>query len=124
VKSKRTGKIRNIFCDGRHILSMRAEDGLFTLKLEGGRRLHQRFKHPLLRVVVISDAVPFVREGKSVFTKFISECDPGLRPYDECLVVDENDTLLAIGRTILNRSEMLTFHHGMAVKIRESIREG
>jgi 7-cyano-7-deazaguanine tRNA-ribosyltransferase len=120
VKSKRTGKIRNILCDGQHVLSMRAEDGLFTLKLNGGQRLHKVFKYPLLRVVILSDAVPFVKEGKSVFAKFVSDCDPSLRPSDECLLVDENDTLLAVGRTVLNRSEMLAFHHGMAVKTRES----
>jgi 7-cyano-7-deazaguanine tRNA-ribosyltransferase len=122
VKSKRTGKIRNVFCDGHHILSMRAEDGLFTLKLEGGRRLHYRFKYPLLRVVVVSDATPFVREGKSVFAKFVSDCDPDLRPYDECLIVDEDDTFLAVGHVLLNRTEMLAFRYGMAAKTRESIK--
>jgi 7-cyano-7-deazaguanine tRNA-ribosyltransferase len=122
IKSKRTGKIRNIICDGSHVFSMRAEDGLFTLKMDGGHRLHMGLKYPLLRVVVTDDAVPFVKEGKSVFAKFVKDCDPDLRPFDECLIVNENDTLLAIGRTLLNRDEMLAFHHGMAVKTRESIK--
>jgi len=122
IKSKRTGKIRNIICDGSHVISMRAEDGLFTLKLDGGRRLHMGLKYPLLRVVVTDDAVPFVKEGKSVFAKFVKDCDPDLRPFDECLIVNENDTLLAVGRTLLNRVEMLAFRHGMAVKTRESIK--
>jgi 7-cyano-7-deazaguanine tRNA-ribosyltransferase len=123
IKSKRTGKIRNIICDGSHVISMRAEDGLFTLKLDGGRRLHKRLPYPLLRVVVTNDAVPFVKEEKSVFAKFVSDCDPDLRPFDECLIVNEKDAFLAIGRTILNRNEMLSFHHGIAVKTRESIKE-
>ncbi len=122
IKSKRTGKIRNIICDGVHVFSMRAEDGLFTLKLDGGRRLHMGLKYPLLRVVVTNDAEPFVKEGKSVFAKFVKDCDPDLRPFDECLIVNENDTLLAVGRTLLNRDEMLAFRHGMAVKTRESIK--
>jgi 7-cyano-7-deazaguanine tRNA-ribosyltransferase len=122
IKSKRTGKIRNIICDGSHVISMRAEDGLFTLKLDGGRRLHMGLKYPLLRVVVTDDAEPFVKEGKSVFAKFVKDCDPALRPFDECLIVNENDTLLAVGRTLLNRVEMLAFHQGMAVKTRESIK--
>jgi 7-cyano-7-deazaguanine tRNA-ribosyltransferase len=122
IKSKRTGKIRNIICDGVHVISMRAEDGLFTLKLDGGRRLHMGLKYPLLRVVVIDDAVPFVKEGKSVFAKFVKDCDPDLRPFDECLIVNENDMLLAVCRTLLNRDEMLAFRHGMAVKTRESIK--
>lgn len=122
IKSKRTGKIRNIICEGSHVFSMRAEDGLFTLKLDGGRRLHRGLKYPLLRVVVTDDAVPFVKEGKSVFAKFVKDCDPDLRPFDECLIVNENDTLLAVGRTLLNRDEMLAFRHGMAVKTRESVK--
>jgi 7-cyano-7-deazaguanine tRNA-ribosyltransferase len=122
IKSKRTGKIRNIICDGSHVVSMRAEDGLFTLKLDGGRRLHKGLKYPLLRVVVTDDAVPFVKEGKSVFAKFVKDCDPDLRPFDECIIVNENDTLLAVGRTLLNRVEMLAFSHGLAVKTRESIK--
>jgi 7-cyano-7-deazaguanine tRNA-ribosyltransferase len=121
IKSRRTGKIRNIFCDGSHIISMRAEDGLFSLKPDGGRRLHSGFKYPLLRVVVDTDAEPFIKERKSVFAKFVVDCDPELRPLDECLIVNEHDVLLAIGRTVLNRAEMLAFRHGMAVKTRESI---
>jgi 7-cyano-7-deazaguanine tRNA-ribosyltransferase len=122
LKSKRTGKIRNIICDDSHVISMRAKDGLFTLKLDGGQRLHRGLKYPLLRVVVTNDAVPFVKEGKSVFAKFVKDCDPDLRPFDECLIVNENDTLLAVGRTLLNRVEMLAFRHGMAIKTRESIK--
>ncbi len=121
VKSKRTEKIRNIFSEGSHILSMRAEDGLFTLKLEGARRLHHKFKFPLLRIVVVSDAAPFVKEGKSVFAKFVCDCDPNLRPFDECVIVDEHDTFLAVGHALLNRTEMLAFRYGLAAKTRESI---
>ena len=120
VKSKKTGKIRTVFCDGNHILSLRAEDGLFTLKYAGGRCLLQRFKHPLLRVVITDDAVPFVREGKSVFPQFVRDADAALRPFDECLIVDDQDRLIAVGRTLLTPAEMHAFRHGVAVKTRES----
>jgi 7-cyano-7-deazaguanine tRNA-ribosyltransferase len=119
VKSKKTGKIRNIYCDGNHILSMRASDGMFTLKIGGACFLHDFFKYPKLRVVVREDAVPFIKEGKSVFAKFVEDCDSALIPLDECLIVDEKDNLLAVGRCLLNKSEMLSFNYGMAVKTRE-----
>jgi len=121
VKSKKTGKIRNIYCDDKHVLSMRAGDGLFTLKIEGGKLLHKYFKTPKMRVMAEEDAVPFIKDGKSVFAKFVKDCDPDLRPMDECLVVDKKDNLLAIGRCIMNREEMLSFEYGMAVKTREHI---
>ncbi|UCH71885.1 MAG: tRNA guanosine(15) transglycosylase TgtA [Thermoplasmatales archaeon] len=121
VKSKKTGKIRNIYCNDKHILSMRAGDGLFTLKIDGARLLHEYFKYPKLRVIINKNAVPFVEDGKSVFAKFVSDCDPGLRPFDECLIVSEEDKLIAVGRCLMNRSEMLSFNCGIAVKTRENI---
>lgn len=121
VKSKKTGKIRNIFRNNKHILSMRASDGLFTLKIEGAKILHSYFKPPNLRVVIKNDAIPFVKEGKSVFAKFVEDCDKNLRPYDECLIVDKKDNLIAIGRCLLNKIEMEKFNYGVAVKLREKI---
>ena len=121
VKSKKTGKIRNIYCDGKHILSMRAEDGFFTLKIDGAKCLHNFFKYPRLRVIVKEDAVSFIKEGKSVFAKFVIDCDSELRPYDECLIVNKKDDLIGIGRCILNKMEMLSFNYGVAVKTREQI---
>ncbi len=119
VKSKKTGKIRNIYCDEKHILSMRAGDGLFTLKMHGGNVLHKYFKYPKMRVIIQEDTVSFIKDGKSVFAKFVIDCDSNLRPFDECLIVDEKDNLIAVGRCLLNRVEMLAFNWGMAVKTRE-----
>ena len=100
---------------------MRAGDGMFTLKIDGAKFLHRSFKYPRLRVTIENDAVSFVKQGKSVFAKFVLDCDPELRPFDECLIVDEKDELIAVGRCLLNRSEMLSFNYGMAVKTRDSI---
>ena len=52
--------------DGEHVLSMRANDGLFTLRPSGAVRLMKGFPSPRLRVVVNEDSVPFNREGKNV----------------------------------------------------------
>ncbi len=120
-RSKATGKMRTVHLDGEHILSLRAEDGLFTLKEAGAKRLHAALPAPANRVVVAADSVPFNREGKSVFAQFVVACDPELRPGDECLVVDEKDALVAVGRALLNAEEMADFGHGMAVKVRQGI---
>jgi 7-cyano-7-deazaguanine tRNA-ribosyltransferase len=121
IKSKKTGKIRNVISNGEHVLSMRASDGMFTLKIDGAKRLHKGFSSPKLRVVVDDDSVQFNKEGKNVFAKFVLECDEELRPMDEALVVDKNDELIAIGRALMNREEMLSFDIGVAVKVREGI---
>ncbi|MCK5548197.1 MAG: DUF5591 domain-containing protein, partial [Thermoplasmata archaeon] len=119
IKSKTTGKIRNVLVNERHVLSMRAHDGFFTLKLEGGKVLHEHFDGPRLRVVVAGDSVEFNRDGKNVFAKFVIECDEELRPMDEVLVVDDKDNLVAVGRARMNREEMLSFKKGVAVEVRE-----
>src|SRR5213079_1726945 len=67
VVSKNNGKVRNVLADGEHVLSLRAEDGLFTLKAAGARRLRAAFPSPRLRVIVEPDSVPFQRAGKNVF---------------------------------------------------------
>jgi 7-cyano-7-deazaguanine tRNA-ribosyltransferase len=121
VTSKTTGKVRNVIRDGAHILSVRAEDGFYTLKAAGARILHAAFVKPALRVVVESDTAAFNREGKNVMAKFVVDCDHELRPFDECLVVDEADALVAVGRTVLNREEMAAFDRGVAVQVREGV---
>lgn len=119
VKSPNTGRVRNVIRDGVHILSMRAHDGMFTLRLEGGRLLHAAFPPPFIRVTVETDTAGFNRQGKNVFAKFVLDCDLELSPGDECLVVDEKDRLVAVGRLFMNRDEMLVFERGVAVHVRE-----
>ena len=119
--SKNTGKIRNVLVDGEHVLSLRAEDGFFTLKAAGARRLHAAFPRPRLRIVVDPDAVPFHREGKNVFAKFVTDVDPELRPGDEALVVSPEDELCAVARAAMNRREMLAFTRGVAAFVREGV---
>ncbi|MDI6917109.1 MAG: tRNA guanosine(15) transglycosylase TgtA [Thermoplasmatales archaeon] len=116
VKSK-NGKIRNVFVDGEHILSVR-NDGFFTLKMGGAKKLHSILEYPKMRVAVNDDAVAFIMEGKNVFSKFVVECDPEIRPKDEVLIVDKNDILIGVGRATMNREEMLSFKKGIAVKVR------
>jgi 7-cyano-7-deazaguanine tRNA-ribosyltransferase len=123
VKSKNTGKIRNIISNGEHVLSLRAGDGFFTLKFPGAIRLHSSWKKPKLRVIVEDDSAEFNRTGKNVFAKFVISCDPDLRPGDEVLIVDNEDNLVAIGRMILNWYEMQAFDTGIAVRVREGCDE-
>ncbi|HWM52814.1 MAG TPA: tRNA guanosine(15) transglycosylase TgtA [Thermoplasmata archaeon] len=121
VISKNTGKIRNVHVNGEHVLSLRAEDGWFTLKAAGARRLSNAFPAPKLRIVVEDDAVPFHRKGKNVFAKFVRDADPEIRPGDEALVVSADDELCAVAQATMNRREMLAFKRGVAAHVREGV---
>ncbi len=119
--SRATGKLRTVHLGDEHILSLRAHDGFWTLKIAGARLVHKALPSPANRVVVAADSVPFNRAGKSVFAQFVKTMDEGLRPGDECLVVDEQDTLIAVGQLLLAPDEVHDFKKGMAVRVREGI---
>ncbi|MCL2143467.1 MAG: tRNA guanosine(15) transglycosylase TgtA, partial [Methanomassiliicoccaceae archaeon] len=121
VTSKNTGKIRNVISDGAHVLSMRADDGFYTLRKEGAARIVNNVPAPHMRVVISDDAIPFVSEGKNVFCAFVTDCDDEIRPMEEVLVVSGSDELVAVGRAILVRGEMLSFRKGIAVKVRDGV---
>jgi 7-cyano-7-deazaguanine tRNA-ribosyltransferase len=118
VISKNTGKIRNVISDGEHVLSMRAGDGLYTLRKEGADRIASAVPAPFMRVRVNDDAVPFVSDGRNVFCQFVTGCDDTLKPMDEVMVTDEKDKVIATGRMILVADEIRSFKKGVAVKVR------
>lgn len=118
MRSKRTGKMRTVIYKGVPILAFRAQDGIFSLNNEGAKLLKENFAYPLHRVVVDPEIAEYLREGKNVFARFVEEADSSIRPHDEVIIVDRNDNLIAYGRAILNRDEMLQFRRGIAVKNR------
>ena len=119
TKSKKTGKIRHIYDQDDLIATLRARDGVLVLGMEGARRLHAHIPYPHNRVVVNEDAEPFAREGKSIFAKFIIDCDMNIRASEEVLIVNQSDELLAFGKSILNANEFMSFKTGQAVKTRK-----
>ena len=86
-KSKKTGKIRHIYDGKTLIVNMRASDSYLILSKEGARRLHSASEYPQNRVVVNKDSEPFALDGKSVFCKFVTDCDDNIRSNDEVLIV-------------------------------------
>ncbi len=117
--SRNTGKLRTVSTEGKQLLFFRPEDGLFSLKMFGAERINGATDKPVMRVVCSMDAVPFVSAGKSLFSKFVVDADPEIKPFGECIVTDEKDRLIACGRAIQNRREMLSFKNGVAVDIRD-----
>jgi 7-cyano-7-deazaguanine tRNA-ribosyltransferase len=123
VTSPNTGRVRNVMADGRHILSLRATDGFFSLKIAGAERLLKAFPSPRFRVIVENEPASFAAEGKNVFSRFVKDADPALRPMEEVIVVDERGGLAAVGRALLVRDEMLAFKRGIAVKVRDGFKK-
>ncbi len=119
-----TGRVRQILLDNNRLATIRAHDGMLTLGIMSAKALHQFIKYPGHRVIVNSDAAPFVAKGKTVFAKHVLALDPEIRAGEEVLIVDESDRLLAAGKAVLSSLEMLAFKKGIAVDVRWGIESG
>lgn len=117
----KTGKIRHLYRDQTLLATLRPMDGLFVLTFEGAERLHSLLLYPERRVIADEEAVPFVREGKDLFAKFVVGLDENLRCYEEVLIVDEHDVLLGVGKLLLSPEEVKAFNKGVAVQCRRGV---
>ncbi|WP_458185121.1 PUA domain-containing protein [Haladaptatus sp. NG-WS-4] len=118
IRRSSSGRPQQIHADGSRLVTY-ATDGRFTLGLAGGQRLADALDSPTGRVVVGDESEPFVRDGKNVFAKFVTQVGADVRAGDEVLVTHENGDLLAVGRAELDADAILNFDTGMAVKVRD-----
>ncbi len=120
--SRRTGRVRHIYLEEDLLATLRPTDGLFSLGIQGARRLLKLKPHRLW-VKILDDAGGFVSAGRSVFAKHVIDCDKEIRPEEEVVVLDEASRLMAAGRAVLSGEEMRTFDHGVAVRVRRGVAE-
>ena len=116
--SRRTGRIRYVHLNGVRLATLRPTDGLLSLSISAGRLLVEHASFAVCFVTVQNDVSTFVAKGSDVFAAHVAEVDDGIRAKDEVAVVDEDHTVLAVGRALLSGSEMKAFKTGVAVKVR------
>ena len=121
--SRRTGRIRHIFRNGRLIATLRPKDGYLALTAKGASILLSKTKHPPNLVVAQNAVAEFIETGGDVFAKHIVRADENLRPAEEIIVTDENGHLLGVGRAVLSANDMRYFKRGVAVKLRRGVKE-
>lgn len=117
----KTKRIAQITDNGHRIATLRSFDGLLTLSMEGAERLRRFFKYPRLRVVMNAESSEYIVKGSTAFCKHVIDADTEIRAYEEVILVDEDDRLLATGKAMLSAAEMKIFEQGVAVKVRYSI---
>jgi len=120
-RSRSTNKIRYVFYKQNLILTLRPNNGFFTLSLDAANKIIRRIGPPKLRVIVLNEISEFIMKGRNVFCKHVVDIDDNLRPLDEVIVVNQNDELLAIGRLKLPITYIKSFSNGVAIKIRKGV---
>lgn len=122
-KSRKTGKIRHVYAGKEIIANMRASDSLLILSKLGAKRLHASTTGISNRVKIDNSVESFARDGKSVFAKFVIDCDENIRSNDEVIIVNEEDELLAFGKALLGYNEIMNFKTGQAIKTRKGFKK-
>ena len=121
-----TNRIRNVFdSSGEHVLSPSLEDGGITLTVKGAKKLFDYSKDNKCQIPIIKvdeGAVPFVIKGRNVMHGFINSVTGTLRPGMPCLVIDENNELIAHGICCCTNSEAIELKKGIAVKIKSGMK--
>lgn len=116
-KLSSTGRVSQIFLDGSRLATLKT-DGRFTLSDDGGKRLHGATDPPRMRVRFGEESVPFLRDGRNGFAKFVRDVDDRIRARDEVLVTGPKDDFVTTGRAELSPVEMRDFEKGVAVFVR------
>jgi len=123
VYSKRTGRIRYVYLDGKRLGTLRPTDGLFSLSITGAKRIAEKAASAKCFVTVQNNISKFIAEGGDVFAVHIVKAANEIRPKDEVVVIDEDGKVLAVGRAVLSGEEMKAFKTGVAIKVRRGSHE-
>jgi archaeosine-15-forming tRNA-guanine transglycosylase len=115
-RSRRTGRLRSISRDATPLFVV-GTDGIPHPTYRGAERLHELLPPGERRIVVHEDAVPFVRAGRTLFSRFVVGSDPQLVPGTTALLVDPAGALIAVGRLLLAPHEMGRLSRGVAVRV-------
>ncbi len=115
-RSRRTGRLRSISREATPLFVV-GTDGVPHPTFRGAERLHELLPPGVRRIVVHEEAVPFVRAGRTLFSRFVTGVDPDLVPGATALLVDPKGELLAIGRLLLAPHEMGRLSRGVAVRV-------
>lgn len=107
---------RQIVCriDKEQICSFIADTGFLSLTLGGAKLIA-----PLHRYWVRLDA-PIVKGG-TIFAVGIKEADSAIRPGDEVIVLNNQDEVIAVGRSEMSGREMCELKRGRAVSVRHKV---
>lgn len=119
--SKNTDKIKHIYYKDKLMLNLRPTNGYFTLSLFSAEKIIKNIPSPKLRAIVMNEISDFIRIGRNVFCKHILDIDDNLRSYDEIIVVNQENEILAIGKLLIPVPYVRSFKTGVAIKVRKGI---
>jgi len=118
--SKKTGRIREVYHDKKLLCTLRIDGGLAISPYFAQILLkNKKFRHNCIEID--DDSAPFVRDGKSVFCKHITSAGKNILIGADVPVLYQGE-VIAVGKAVLNHTMMLSMKRGVAVKVRDSLK--
>ncbi len=118
--SKKNGRIRSVFYDGKLLCTLRIDGGLAISPLFAQILLKSKeFKENCLEID--KDSKPFVEEGRSVFCQHVLWCGKNIKISSDVPVLFKSK-VIAVGRSVLSSEMISSQNRGVAVKIRDSLK--
>lgn len=102
-----------IMVDNQQIATLHFETGLYTLNLPAGEILNEE---KINRVFINFDL-----QSNTLFTPGIEDADSNIIPNDEVVIV-KDDTVVGVGKSMMNGEELIKADKGIGVKIRHQIK--
>ncbi len=115
--SKKTGRVKHIYVDGKPFATLRPDGGL-ALTIHGAQLLLNSKAFRENCVTVSEEAEEAARAGRSIFAKHVIKAGRRIRPGSEVAVLNKRGELLAVGKAVLSARMMKVFECGVAVKVR------
>ncbi len=117
--SKKSERVKQIAHAGRLFATMKP-NGAVALTIYGATTLARSKAFLANAVVVKEEAVEFVKEGRSVFCKFVESVGSHVLPGGEVVLLDRSGRVIGVGRAKIHGKYMSQFDTGVAVKVRGS----
>lgn len=118
--SKKNGRIRSVFYEGKLLCTLRIDGGLAITPLFAQMLLKsKKFKENCLEID--ADSKPFVEEGRSVFCNHVIWCGKNIQISSDVPVLFKKK-VIAVGRSVLSSEMIESQKRGVAIKIRDSLK--
>lgn len=120
VYSKRSDRMKQVVHDGKLLATIRP-NGAIAPTVYGASLLMRSKAYAQNTVVVDQAVVEFVREGRSVFCKFVKSTGKHVLTGGEVAVLDPAGRVIAVGSAKVHGDFMRGFKAGVAVKVRGAL---
>lgn len=119
--SRKTGRIKSFGVNGELVGTLRSDGGI-ALTTVGASIFMNSIDFKQNCIIPNHDAIPFVSEGRSLFCKHVEWFGSNINIGSEVVVIDKNDDVLAVGKSVVSQSQLLGRNGDVAIKVREGIK--